>query len=188
VPANDGSTNYAEDLVINRFARHKINEKLINLRVSVVLGASCEVRQSPWFVDVEKFEITELMQTDDGVIEDGGVGGENIPRARIVATLSERKKFDASEITASAGKILVIGNADFMANGKINILGNRFFWFGIGDHMLSAERVGSFEDVSLKTYRLSLSRDEFRRVSGRISLLSLGFLLLGLFVAWRRRA
>jgi hypothetical protein len=138
-------------------------------------------------MDEEKFEITELLQTDDSVKENGIDGGENIPGAHIVATLSERKKFNTSEITTNAGKILAIGNADFMANGKIKILGNRIFWLGITDYMLHGSSVGSFDGIKIENYRLALSKKDLWKIFARVLLLPASFLLLTVAIAFLRR-
>ncbi|MDR1401413.1 MAG: GldG family protein [Puniceicoccales bacterium] len=187
VSADNRAINYAEDLMIRHFAPHRINEKLIEFQIPVVFGATCEVKRAPWFTDEEKFEITELLQTGDSVIESGIDDGENTSAARVVATLSERKKFNTSEITTNAGKILVVGNADFMANGKVKILGNRIFWLGISNYMLHGSSAVDFEGIEVKNYRLALSRKDLRKISARILVLPAGFLLLTVAVAFLRR-
>ncbi|MDR0693225.1 MAG: Gldg family protein [Puniceicoccales bacterium] len=187
IPTNETASSYLEDLVIKRFACHGINGKLIEFRVPVVFGATHEVKQTPWFVDDEKFEITELMQTDDGVGEQRETGNDNSTGPHIVATISERKKFDTSEITTKAGKILVIGNADFIANGKFKILGNRIFWFSISDYMLYGNSLENFEDVRIEKYRLALSQKAFRQIMMRLAVLPMFFALMGIIMAWRRR-
>jgi hypothetical protein len=187
ISANETASSYLEDLVIKRFACHKINSKLMEFRVPVIFGATYEVTQTPWFVDNEKFEITELMQTDDGVGEQGEVGDGNSTGPRIVATISERKKFDTSEITTKAGKVLVIGNADFIANGKFKILGNRIFWFSISDYMLYGSNLENFEDVKIEKYRLVLSQKNLAKIMIRLAFLPMFFALIGLVVALRRK-
>jgi hypothetical protein len=180
------TVNYFDDLIIKRFAPHKINTKLIEFRVPIVFGPSCEARQAPWFIDTEKFEVTELMQTDD-VAEHAPGREENEKMPRIVAVISEQRKFDASEVTNNAGKILVIGNADFLSNGKIKLLGNRIFWFGISDYLLYRENTGDFEDIDVGSYRLALSKSDFIRIVLKISFLPISFLMLAVFVAFQRR-
>ncbi|MDR2779125.1 MAG: Gldg family protein [Puniceicoccales bacterium] len=186
IPIHETAANYSEDLVIKRFASHKINGKLIEFRVPVVFGTTYEVKQAPWFVDNEKFEITELMQTDDGVVEQGEEGN-NSPGPHIVTTISERKKFNASEITTNAGKILVVGNADFIANGKFKILGNRVFWFSISDYMLYGSSLENFKDIKIERYRLALSKKTFAEIMIRLAVLPLFFSLLAMLVAFRRK-
>ncbi|MDR2629027.1 MAG: GldG family protein [Puniceicoccales bacterium] len=187
MPTNETASSYLEDLVIKRFACHKINGKLIEFRVPVIFGATYEVKQTPWFVDDEKFEITELMQTDDGVGEQGEAGNDNSMGPRTVATISERKKFDTSEITTEAGKVLVIGNADFIANGKFKILGNRIFWFSISDYMLYGSNLENFEDVKIEKYRLVLSKKTFTKIMMRLAILPMFFALMGIAIGWRRK-
>jgi hypothetical protein len=187
IPTNETASSYLEDLVIKRFTCHKINGKLMEFRVPVIFGATHEVKQTPWFVDNEKFEITELMQTDDGVGEQGEMGNDNFMGPHIVATISERKKFDTSEITTKAGKVLVIGNADFIANGKFKILGNRIFWFSISDYMLYGSNLENFEDVKIEKYRLALSRKTFTKIMVRLAILPMFFALMGMAIAWRRK-
>ncbi|MDR2432900.1 MAG: Gldg family protein [Puniceicoccales bacterium] len=187
ISTNETTSSYLEDLIIKRFGHHRINGKLIEFRVPVVFGATHEVKQAPWFVDNEKFEITELMQTDDGVREQGEVGNDNSAGPHIIATISERKKFDTSEITTKAGKILVIGNADFIANGKFKILGNRVFWFSISDYMLYGNSLENFEDVKIEKYRLVLSRKALAQIMTRLAILPMFFALMGIIIAWRRR-
>ncbi|MDR1890998.1 MAG: GldG family protein [Puniceicoccales bacterium] len=187
VPINETASNYLEDLVIKRFASHKINGRLMEYRVPVIFGATCEVKQTPWFVDNEKFEITELMQTDDGVTEQGSTGNNDSVGQYIVATISERKKFNTSEMITDSGKILVVGNSDFIANGKFKILGNRIFWFGISDYMLYGSNSENFEDIKIEKYRLALSKKSFTKIMIRLAVLPTFFSLLAIFVAYRRK-
>ncbi|MDR1433199.1 MAG: GldG family protein [Puniceicoccales bacterium] len=187
VPAWNGEANYQEDLAIERFAPHKINERIIEFRLPVIFGASCEVKRAPWFVDVEKFEVTELMQVGGEVSGKVAWASDETSTNPIVATVSERKKFDAAGTTVNAGKLLVIGNADFMSNGKIKILGNMLFWFGMSDYMLYGENFGNFTGVEIASYRLPLPRGMFAKALARVLLPPVVFLLLTIFVAFLRR-
>jgi hypothetical protein len=167
-------------LIIKRFAPHKINGKVIEFRLPVTFGATYEIKRAPWFEDDGKFVITELMQADNSVAGEDGA-------APIVATLSERKKFDSAGVTVNGGKLLVIGSGDFISNGKFKILGNRVFWFGVSDYMVDGDKFENFEDVKIANHRLALTKNEFERILCRISLLPIGFVLLALLVAFRRR-
>ncbi|MDR1413658.1 MAG: GldG family protein [Puniceicoccales bacterium] len=187
LPGDDAVANYSEDLIVRRFAPHKINEKLIEFQIPVVFGGTREVSQASWFLDEEKFEITELLQTDGVAVENETNGDESISIAHVVATLSERKKFITSEVTTNAGKVLVIGNADFMANEKIKILGNRIFLLGISSYMLRRNDSGDFDGIKIEDYRLALSRKDIWRIGGRILMLPASFLLLTMVIAFLRR-
>jgi hypothetical protein len=186
VPSNGRATNYSEDLIIKRFAPHKINDRIIEFRVPVILGATREVSMAPRFADAEKFEITELLQADSVTVERKNAKDAE-SESRVVATISERKKFDATGVTASAGKVLVIGNADFISNEKFKSLGNRIFWAGISDYMIYGENTGEFRDVAAESYKLTLSKMELGHIVLRVSFLPIGFLLLALVVAFKRR-
>jgi hypothetical protein len=180
----DGPT---EELVIEQFAPHEINKKIIEFRVSVMLGSACEVRQSPpWLFDWEKFKITELMQTSGE--RSATVDPEEIVKIPYtVAVISERKKFNAAEMTMNAGKILVVGNSDFLTNSKIKVFGNMVFWQGISDYMLPMESSEGFETTSIENYRIAMSGKNFWKIILRISFLPIGFLMLTAFVAFLRR-
>jgi hypothetical protein len=138
-------------------------------------------------VDNEKFEITQLMQTDDGVGEQGLGKDQNSLGPYIVAAISERKKFKASEITTNAGKILVVGNANFISNGIFKILGNRIVWFGISDYMLYEENTDIFAEVKIENYGLVLSKKQFTKLIFRIASLPITLLVLAIFTTFPRR-
>ncbi|MDR3143998.1 MAG: GldG family protein [Puniceicoccales bacterium] len=185
IPSAAGnSTNFSDDTIVKRFAQHKINEKLIEFCVGIAVGGMCEVKCAPWFVDDGKFEVTELLQTDDGI----GIRGDDGQRGPyFIAALSERKKFDQLETIANAGKILVIGNADLISNAKINLLGNRIFWLGVIDYMLRGESTWKFDEINVESCRLALSRGELAKICLRALALPVSFLLLAMIVALQRR-
>jgi hypothetical protein len=184
VPDSARTATHSGDLVINRFSAHGINGKNIDLRLPVICGISHEVKCAPW-ADDDKFEIAELLQTGNGVVEQGV--GEQSRGEYIIAAIAERRKFASSPAEANAGKVLVIGNSDFLANGKFTAFGNRVFWFGIGDYMLPVGNGLIFEDVDIGCHRLPMSKEDFNRIMGRIYLLPAVFLALAVLVAVRRR-
>jgi hypothetical protein len=53
LPINETISNYVEDLGIKHFTSHKINGRLMEYRIPVIFSATCEVKQTPWFIDNE---------------------------------------------------------------------------------------------------------------------------------------
>jgi hypothetical protein len=186
-PTGANCANYSDDMIIKRLAQHKINEKLIELCVAIVTGGAREVRRAPWFVEDGKFEVTELLQTDDSVAVGGNGDGTDRTGPYFVAAISERKKFNVAETTANAGKVLLIGNADIISNGKIGLLGNRIFWLGMSNYMTHGDALGQGDGVAVDNYRLALSKGELAKICLRALALPGSFLLLALIVALQRR-
>jgi hypothetical protein len=187
VPRHSQSASYSDDLVINRFSPHAINGRNIDLRLPVIFGISHEVKRAPWATEEDKFEITELLQTGDGVLEYGDDGEAANGAAYVVGAIAERRKFGDSAATANVGRVLAIGNGDFVANGKIPALGNRVLWFGIGDYMLPNVDGGAFEDIRVENYRLALSKEDFNGIMTLVCVPPTTFLALAILVAIRRR-
>ena len=187
LPFNEKLAGYGENLILKRYSEHPINSKLIEFHVPVSFGGTCEVSTAKWVTDDDKFEVSELVQTDTNIIS-GDKKLQEHEIGKTVAVISEKKKLDHTKISKNGGKLLVIGNSDFISNSRINFIGNRLFWLGINDYLLKDESKDlNLEDIVLDEFRLAISASQFKKIIARGALLPIFAISLFLVVLFLRR-
>jgi ABC-type uncharacterized transport system involved in gliding motility auxiliary subunit len=104
-----------------------------------------------------------------------------------IATLSEA--IAAEDTAHGGGKLLVIGNANFITNHRFCVLGNKILfnsivtWLIDGGEQISA----SVKTKAAESYKIALSRSELMRIGMRLLLIPLLFLLFGWLMIHVRR-
>ena len=187
LPFNEKLAGYGENLILKRYSEHPINSKLIEFHVPVSFGGTCEVSTAKWVTDDDKFEVSELVQTDTNIIS-GDKKLQEHEIGKTVAVISEKKKLDHTKISKNGGKLLVIGNSDFISNSRINFIGNRLFLLGINDYLLKNESKDlNLEDIALDEFKLAISASQFKKIIARGALLPIFAMSLLLVVLFLRR-
>lgn len=179
---DDQATSYTGDIVIKRYAQHPINEKMIEFRLPVVFGHTCSVAKAPWAID-NKISCSELIATDETISDNS-----NEATSATIATLSTIKKFQLPHDNNRYGNLLVIGNDDFMTNGKFQFIGNRIWCLSIIDHFLKQEH-DTFDIIAspIEQHRFILSKQQFRHVAIKALLIPAACLLLMVGMTFLRR-
>lgn len=146
-----GHSEISDDLLIKKFAPHEITDELINLKLPIMFGRTCEVSAAEW--ESDNFRVTELIQADGNCDQKNG--------EFIVGTLFEKSTLNGQSIDALNGKMLVLGCANFLTNSKINILGNKILFCRAIDFMCGIEPDSTIHTVDIKKYRLSITRNQY---------------------------
>jgi hypothetical protein len=173
------SARILHDLVINKYAQHKITRELINFKVPVVCGETYEVREADWTVEDDQFAVTDLLQVDVAS-EVAGSGSQFI-----IAALSEKRMSIAVDILA--GKLLVFGCSDFAINSRINILGNRMLFCGAVDYMCGVDDSLDIDSFPIPKYRLTLTERQYFLITVLSCAVCCGFVAIGVVVYLLRR-
>lgn len=181
-PIDTQSTSYTGDIVIKRYAQHPINEKMIEFRLPIVFGHTCSVSEAPWFIDNDKISCNELIATDEAMSDN------NTSTGQIVATLSSINKFQLTKNKHRTGNLFIIGNDDFMTNGKFQFIGNRIWCLSIVDYFLQQEH-DNFDIIAspVEQYRFILSKHEFRHIAIKALLIPAIYLCFLIGMAFIRR-
>lgn len=176
------SSSYTGDIVVKRYAQHHINDKMIEFRLPIVFGHTCSVAEAPWAID-DKISCSELIAIDETISENN-----NESSSATIATLSTIKKFQLPHDNTRSGNILVIGNDDFMTNGKFQFIGNRIWCLSIIDHFLQQEH-DNFDITAspIEQYRFILSKHQFRHIAIKAFFIPTGCLLLMVGMTFLRR-
>lgn len=105
---------------------------------------------------------------------------EDIPGPVTVAAAAEQE--------TGNGRLVVIGDADFVTNGHITNVGNRDFFQGSVFWLLEKEHLIGISAKPLEQIQLNLTEQELQTIQW-IGMLGLPgvFLLAGMVVIWRRR-
>lgn len=170
---------FNNDLTINKFAHHEITDSLINLKLPIVWGHTCEVNGAELATD-DVYQITDLIEVD-GITERDLLKEDSF----IVCSLFEKSIFN--EIDVLNGKLLVIGSSDFLTNSKINILGNKIFLCNAVDFMCNSKVDLSIASKNFNKYRLSIQPKQFSIIICNLVLICCLTCFLGVIVFWMRR-
>ncbi|MDE6431924.1 MAG: GldG family protein, partial [Opitutales bacterium] len=169
-----GNSEFNDDLLVKKFAPNEITNGLIDLKLPVIFGRTCEVKSVEW--EPEDFHVTELIQADGRCREQDG--------AFVVSALFEK---DGQDIESLNGKMLVLGCADFLANSRINILGNKILLCRAVDFMCGARLDLAIHVIDIKKYRLSLSLSQYMTIMAFSILSCCAMFVLGFVVYIIRR-
>jgi hypothetical protein len=173
------SARILHDLVINKYAQHKITHELISFRVPIVCGEPYRVKEADWTAEDDQFAVTDLLQADVAS-EVAGSGSQFI-----IAALSEKRLLIAVDILA--GKLLVFGCSDFAINSRINILGNRMLFCGAVDYMCGVGDTLDIDSSPISKYRLTLTEKQYSLIVILGCTVCCGFAVLGIVVYLFRR-
>lgn len=188
------------DLILPALADHPLTASLLNYKIPLRFGPSRSVRADPGRTLDPNLVVTPLVATTEQAwgerayrdrtvpVFDAGV---DLPGRVTVVTASERlptRKILGGDFTIPSGRLVAFGSADWIANGRLGVIGNLTFF-------MSALNWTTDRDVALNVparpvskFQLSLSARQLQRL--RFSLL---FVLpglaavLGLVVYWTRR-
>lgn len=184
-------TTLSHDIIIKKFAQHPINEKLITLRLPLILGTTCETKKLEGFLDPEKYEITELLLTHENVTEYAPQSQDYMPNKGpfVIATLSEKKSFDAHFNKVISNRLLVLGNADFLSNYRFQNLGNQTMAYQLFSYLspIADTHTLNISPISIESFHFTLPQSQFNKIIFRSTLPILILVLLGISIAIIRR-
>jgi ABC-type uncharacterized transport system involved in gliding motility auxiliary subunit len=104
-----------------------------------------------------------------------------------IATLSEA--IAEGDAAHGGGKLLVIGNANFVTNHRFCVLGNKILFNSIATWLLDGgeQILASVKTKAAESYKIALSRSELVRIGIRLLLIPLLLLLFGWLAIYVRR-
>lgn len=194
VDVGDDFQSKSGDFLIRRFFPHAVTQKLIDYQLGLVWGLSRPILPditAPKTLGLHTFSL--LASSDQSWAKDLGDTDLSYKPAKdlkgplSLAMVAEKKLKGLDALQLQSGKLMVMGNADFVSNYKLNLLGNSLFAL----HALNwCSDKNSFLDIPTKqnpTRSLVLSKRELKSLGLKLSLLPVLLGLVGLGVAWKRR-
>ncbi|MDR1303516.1 MAG: GldG family protein [Puniceicoccales bacterium] len=195
VNGDGGRLGLSGDSIVDRFAEHKITRPMIDLQLRAFFGLCQPVRVDVGSPATKQRRITPLFSSGEKTFAKLDYtqrklrynAAEDLVGPVPIATLSEA--IAEGDAAHSGGKLLVIGNANFITNHRFCVLGNKILFNSIATWLLDGgEQISaSVKTKAAESYKIALSRAELVRIGVRLLLIPLLFLLFGWLVIYVRR-
>jgi ABC-type uncharacterized transport system involved in gliding motility auxiliary subunit len=188
------------DLILPALADHALTSSLLNYKIPLRFGPSRSVRADPGRTLDPNLVVTPLVATTEQAWGERNYRertvpafdeGIDLPGRVTVVTASERlptRKILGGDFTIPSGRLVAFGSADWIANGRLGVIGNLSFF-------ISALNWTTDRDVALNVparpvskFQLSLTAQQLQRLRYSLILVLPGLAAaLGLVVYWTRR-
>lgn len=194
VDIGDDFQSKSGDFLIRRFFPHPITQKLIDYQLGLVWGLSRPIVPDITAPKALGLHTVSLLASSDQswakALGDPDLTykpAKDLKGPLSLAMVAEKKIAELDTLQLESGKVIVMGNADFVSNYKLNLLGNSLFVL----HVLNwATDHNDFLDIPYRqssSMHLVLSKQDLKSLALRLSLIPLLLGLVGLGVAWKRR-
>ncbi|MDR0590889.1 MAG: GldG family protein [Puniceicoccales bacterium] len=195
VNGNGERLGLSGDSIVDRFAEHKATQPMIDMQLRAFFGLCQPVRVDVGSPATKQRKITPLFLSGEKTFAKLDYtqrklkynAAEDLMGPVPIATLSEA--IAEGDAVHGGGKLLAIGNANFITNHRFCVLGNKILfnsivtWLLDGGEQISA----SVKAKAAESYKIALSRSELVRIGLRLLLIPLLFLLFGGLVIYVRR-
>lgn len=123
------------NLMIRRYAQHPITDSLYQQQIPVVTDRAASVREDPGRPIDDSLAVTELLATSDNSWGERLYREQpnptydpaiDLPPPLKIGAISERRVDSSLGIILPGGKLIVIGTANFVSNGRLRSSGNLY--------------------------------------------------------------
>ncbi len=161
------------DLIIRRFTQHPITSLLIKFQITALFGQSRPVRVDPLTLEDERLRVIELIGTSELSWADSDFRWQDplVYDARRdllgpvgLATVSERTAGAELGISLPTGRLVVIGNSDFIANNRLGAFGNQTLFLNAVNWALDRSRLLNVPSRPIKSHQIVLSTSDLHRL------------------------
>lgn len=197
---SSGGQSETGDLILPALADHPLTSSLLNYKIPLRFGPSRSVRADPGRTLDPNLQVTPLVATTEQAWGERNYReradpvfneGVDLPGRVTVVTASERlpaRKILGGDFTIPSGRLVAFGSADWIANGRLGVIGNLSFF-------MSALNWTTDRDVALNVparpvskFQLSLTAQQLQRLRYSLIFVLPGLAaVLGLVVYWTRR-
>lgn len=196
----EGAMTASGDVIVRRFSDppHPTTELLINYQLPLLMGPMRPARPDPGRALDERLQVEGLLFTSDlsWGERDYARGGEmrfdpevDLAGPLSVAVVAERgSELATIGINLPGGRVVVFGDADFIANNRFNIYGNKILMMNTINWMVDRMNLLNIPPRPIEDFHLILSRQDMITMAWRIFALP-GLVLLagfGVYIIRRR--
>lgn len=196
VDVGDDFQSKSGDFLIRRFLPHPITQKLIDYQLGLVWGLARPILQDLGAPKTVGLQTVSLIASSDQSwaksIDRQDTSLEYNPSRDLkgplsLAMVAERKVSEMDALQIESGKLIVMGNADFVSNHKLNILGNALCITHTVNWCCDKNYALDIPSQSVDSIHLVLSKRELKSLGLKLAILPIILGLLGLYVVWKRR-
>ena len=159
------------DLIIRRFAPHPITQMLLDYKITALFGLPRPVRADPAALKVDGLKVEQIIgsssqswaerdfRTQTPVVFNAQ---RDIPGPVSIATVSTRSSGSDFGINIQGGRLIVFGNADFIANNRLQTFGNQSLLINSVYWALNRNSLLNIPTRPLQKYQLIMSEKEIK--------------------------
>jgi len=200
IDRSPGARTVAGDLLVRAYGAHPATRSLDELGLTVLLGLSRPVEADPQLAaDPGTLKVEELLFSSGrswaerdrrpGVplrFEEGVDRVGPVPLAAAARRQSENR-FRIDLDASLGGRLAVFGDAGFLANERLEAVGNRLLVLGLLDWALERSEELNVPAKPVRSYLVVLSDEELRRLLPMLALPASLLTMAGIVVALVRR-
>jgi ABC-type uncharacterized transport system involved in gliding motility auxiliary subunit len=186
------------DLILPALAEHEITHALLSNKIPLRFGFSRSVRPDPGRTLDTNLEVQPLVATSEKAwgernYRERGTPiynvGTDLPGRIIVVTASERRTARSNlPFTVPGGRLVTFGSADWIANGRVGVIGNLSFFMSAVNWTTDRDIDLNVPARPISTFQLTLSQKQIQRLRYSLIFILPGLAaLLGFVVYWTRR-
>jgi ABC-type uncharacterized transport system involved in gliding motility auxiliary subunit len=188
------------DLILPALADHPLTSSLLNYKIPLRFGPSRSVRADPGRTLDPNLVVTPLVATTEQAWGERNYRervvpvfneGVDLPGRVTVVTASERlptRKILGGDFTIPSGRLVAFGSADWIANGRLGVIGNLSFFMSAINWTTDRDVALNVPARPVSTFQLSLTAQQLQRLRYSLIFVLPGLAAaLGLFVYWTRR-
>jgi len=197
IDSHNNSKTHTGDLVLRNFTNHTITNFLEDYQLSVQAGLTRPIRPniaSP--LDPRRTVIPLIFSSPTSWAKHSQQiatkidfdSTKDLQGPLPVATLAQRSVNSQLEINIRGGRMIVFGNSSFIANNRINALGNRMMFQNTVNWAIDLNDLLNIPPKKLKKFQISLSQNDLLCIALGMLTIPGSFACIGLFIfAIRRR-
>lgn len=179
------------DLIIRRFAPHPITQMLLDYKITALFGLSRPVRTDPAALDVDGLKVEQIIGTSSQSWAERDFRDQSpsifdsqrdLPGPVSIATVSTRSSGSDFGINIQGGRLIVFGNADFIANNRLQTYGNQSLLINSVYWALNRNSLLSIPTRPLQKYQLIMSEREIKILLIYFAVLPVIAALLGIII------
>lgn len=178
---------------------HPLTASLLGYKIPLRFGPSRSVRPDPGRTLDTNLVVTPLVATSDKAWGERNYRdrspavynpGVDLPGRLVVVTASERRpaRKITGDFTVPSGRLVAYGSADWIANGRLGVIGNLSFFLSAINWATDRDDILNVPPRPIAKFQLSLSEQQLQRLRYSLIFALPGLAaLLGLVVYWTRR-
>jgi len=188
------------DLIIREFTDHPVGNFIKNTGVTALFGLprpilpDPEEGRNPDTLKVEPVLLTSDKSWAESELRPGTSisfdEGEDLLGPIPIAVASQRQadtSFDFALSGVQGGRFLVIGNADFITNSRLDAFGNRLLFLSALNWSMDVGEEVNIAAKDIRGYMIILSQGELRSLLFWLVIPAAALALIGIVVAFIRR-
>ncbi|MEM0966641.1 MAG: GldG family protein [Verrucomicrobiota bacterium] len=188
------------DLIIREFSEHPVGNFIKNLGLTALFGLprpilpDLENARNPDTIQLDTLLLTSPQSWAENELRPGSTisfdESEDLPGPVPIAVASQRSSetgFDFALSAVQGGKILVIGNADFITNSRLDAFGNRLLFLSALNWCMDVGNNINIAAKDVRGYMVILSQSDLRNLLIWLMIPASVLALIGILVALIRR-